>query len=109
VPHCWDAGLLFEQTSSILLCSDLLLQRGDVAPVTESDVLGAVGATLKAQHAGPTGDSLPYTSETDTILGQLADLEPRALATHHGSTYVGDGKRALLDLIHVLRDVHAPD
>jgi flavorubredoxin len=109
VPHCWDAGLLFEETSSLLLCSDLLLQRGDVAPITDSDVLGSVGATLKAQHAGPTGDSIPYTSETDAILGQLAELAPHLLATHHGSTFAGDGKQVLLDLIQVLRDVHAPD
>ena len=41
VPHCWDAGLLFEESQSVLLCSDLLLQRGDVAPFTDSDMLGA--------------------------------------------------------------------
>src|SRR5437879_495083 len=51
VPHCWDAGLLFEESQSVLLCSDLLLQRGDVAPLTDADVLGPVAAALKAQHA----------------------------------------------------------
>lgn len=106
VPHCWDAGLLFEESQSVLLCSDLLLQRGDVAPFTDSDVLGPVAATLKAQHASPTGDSLPYTTETDAILEGMAEMAPRALATHHGSTYMGDGKRVLSDLIQVLRDVH---
>jgi flavorubredoxin len=106
VPHCWDAGLLFEETESVLLCSDLLLQRGDVAPFTDTDVLGAVATALRAQHTSPTGDSLPYTPETDTILERLAETEPRALATHHGSTYMGNGKKVLLDLIHVLREVH---
>jgi flavorubredoxin len=106
VPHCWDAGLLFEETQAMLLCSDLLLQRGDVAPTTESDVLGSVAATLEAQHASPTGDSMPYTSATDSILDELAQLEPRLLATHHGSTYSGDGAQVLRDLVHVLRDVH---
>jgi flavorubredoxin len=68
VPHCWDAGLLFEETQAMLLCSDLLLQRGDVAPLTESDVLGPVAATLEAQHGSATGDSIPYTSATGSIL-----------------------------------------
>jgi flavorubredoxin len=107
VPHCWDAGLLFEETQAMLLCSDLLLQRGDVAPLTESDVLGRVAAVLEAQHASATGDSMPYTSATDSILYALAQLSPRMLATHHGSTYTGDGARVLRDLVHVLRDVHA--
>jgi flavorubredoxin len=106
VPHCWDAGLLFEQTEAMLLCSDLFLQRGDVPPLTESDVLGQVGAVLKVQHASSTGDSLPFTTETEAILHELASLEPRMLATHHGSTFVGDGARALRDFAQVLRDVH---
>jgi hypothetical protein len=106
VPHCWDAGLLFEESQAMLLCSDLLLQRGDVAPLTESDVLGPAGAVLEAQHDSPTGDSIPYTSTTEGILEHLALLQPRVLATHHGSTFVGDGAQVLRDLAHVLRDVH---
>ena len=33
VPHGWDAGLLFEETQSVLLCSDLFHQNGDVKAV----------------------------------------------------------------------------
>jgi flavorubredoxin len=109
VPHCWDAGLLFEETQASLLCSDLLLQRGDVAALTESDVLGPVAAGLHAQRASPTGDSLPYTTQTDAILLELADLQPRTLATHHGSAFSGDGAGVLRDLIQVLRQVHGLD
>ena len=106
VPHCWDAGLLFEETQATLLCSDLLLQRGDVPPLTDADVLGTVEASLAAQRSSPTGDSLPYTTQTDAILLGLAELAPRTLATHHGSTFTGDGARVLRDLIQVLRKVH---
>jgi flavorubredoxin len=106
VPHSWDAALLFEETQALLLCSDLLLQRGDVAPLTESDVLGPAAAVLSAQRASPAGDSIPYTTDTDAILQGLADLQPRVLATHHGSTFTGDGARALRDLAQVLRDIH---
>ncbi len=33
LPHGWDAGVLFEETSGVLLCSDLFHQLGDVEPV----------------------------------------------------------------------------
>jgi len=106
VPHCWDAGLLFEETQGTLLCSDLFLQRGDLAPITDADVLGPVGAALSAQRASPTGDSLPYTSQTDAILDGLAELRPRTLVPHHGSSFTGDGARALHDLTQVLHQIH---
>ncbi|HKY44597.1 MAG TPA: hypothetical protein VJM50_16020, partial [Pyrinomonadaceae bacterium] len=32
VPHCWEAGQLFEETKGTLLCSDLFHQGGDVEP-----------------------------------------------------------------------------
>jgi hypothetical protein len=40
---------------------------------------------------------------SDLLLQQMA---PRAIATHHGSTYIRDGKPVLSELIQVLRDVH---
>jgi hypothetical protein len=75
VPHCWDAGLLFEATHAVLLCSDLLLQRGkrsDLAPITDTDVFGPAAAALSAQHDSSTGDGMPYTTQTDVVLDGLA-------------------------------------
>lgn len=46
VPHCWDAGLFFEETQGTLLCSDLFHQNGDVEPITSSDVIGRARQTL---------------------------------------------------------------
>ena len=40
LPHGWDAGVLFEESDRVLLCSDLLHQLGNVEPVTSSDVVG---------------------------------------------------------------------
>src|SRR5512139_4082125 len=41
LPHAWECGLLVEESTSTLLCSDLLTQGGaDLPPVTESDILG---------------------------------------------------------------------
>src|SRR4026208_277935 len=39
LPHGWDAGVLFEETSGVLLCSDLFHQVGDVEPGTSNDIL----------------------------------------------------------------------
>jgi flavorubredoxin len=46
VPHGWDAGVLFEEKSGVLLCSDLFHQLGEVEPVTSEDVLGRWDAAL---------------------------------------------------------------
>jgi flavorubredoxin len=105
VPHCWEAGLLFEETQGTLLCSDLFHQRGDVEPVTERDIVDRFRATLTAYQAGPLANYLPYTPNTQGILEGLAALQPRTVATMHGSTFVGDGARAIRDLATVFRDV----
>jgi len=47
---------------------------------------------------------MPYTSDTDPTLRRLAALRPRTIALMHGSTFCGDGERALLDLATVIRE-----
>jgi hypothetical protein len=64
VPHCWEAGLLFEETSGTLLCSDLFHQNGDVEPLTESDVIDRARKTLIDYQAGPFANYMPYTKHT---------------------------------------------
>ena len=108
VPHCWEAGLLFEETQATLLCSDLFHQNGDVPALTESDVVAAARQTLIDYNASPFANYMPYTPNTDTILQGLADLKPRTLATMHGSTFIGDGERALRDLAVVMRETLGP-
>lgn len=108
VPHAWDAGLLFEETTGTLLCSDLLHQSGDVEAVTSSDVLERVRSTLVSYQQGPFHDYLPYTRRTGPTLERLAGLGPQRLVTMHGSTFEGDGARVLRDLDQILRDVLTP-
>ncbi|HEY4669636.1 MAG TPA: hypothetical protein VIH05_07675 [Tepidiformaceae bacterium] len=105
VPHCWEAGLLFEETTKLLLSSDLLHQNGDVEPFTTSDVVDRARQTLVDYQAGPLANYMPYTKQTGEILRGLAALEPATIATMHGSTFEGDGKQALLDLAGVMKDV----
>ena len=103
VPHCWDAGLFFEETDRTLLCSDLFFQPGDPAPVTEADVVEAATAAIREGAKGPLANDMPYTPYTDATLRRLAALEPRTLAVMHGSSFRGDGRRALLELAAVIR------
>jgi flavorubredoxin len=105
VPHCWDAGLMFEETNGTLLSSDLFHQGGDVEPLTESDIIGRARKTLTDYQAGPLANYMPYTKQTDAILQKLADLDPRTIAPMHGSAYAGDGGRAVRDLAVMLREV----
>jgi flavorubredoxin len=105
VPHCWEAGLLFEETNGTLLSSDLFHQNGDVEPWTESDVIERVRQTLVDYQAGPLANYMPYTKHTDGILHKLAELKPRTIAPMHGSALAGDGERALRDLSVVMREI----
>ena len=105
VPHCWDAGLFFEEVDRTLFCSDLFFHPGDPDPLTESSVVEPARAAMAASFAGPMAHEVPYTPRTDPTLRKLADLEPRTLALMHGSTYRGDGKQALLDLARVWQEL----
>ena len=109
VPHCWDAGLMFEQTNGTLLCSDLFHQLGDVEPLTHADVIERARKTLVDYQAGPFANYMPYTKHTDTIMQKLAALKPRTIAPMHGSAYAGDGERATRDLAVVMREVLDPE
>ena len=105
VPHCWEAGLLFEETERTLLCSDLFHQDGDVEPMTQSDVIGRCRETLVGYQRGPLANYVPYCSLTEATLNRLAALQPKRLATMHGSVYVGDGSTALRDLAVMWQEV----
>lgn len=107
LPHGWDAGLLFEETSKTLFCSDLFHHGGDVEPLTEADLSDHVRTTLHEMQAGPLANYIPYTSRTESILTGLAELKPKTLAIMHGSSFTGDGAAALHGLAGAMREVLA--
>lgn len=107
VPHCWEAGLLFEQENRTLFSSDLFHQNGDVEPLIESDIIGRARQTLIDYQAGPFANYMPYTQHTDDTLQRLASLQPKTIAAMHGSAFSGDGERAIRDLATVMREVLA--
>ena len=105
LPHGWDASVLFEETQKTLLCSDLFHQVGDVDPCTSSDVVGRSVEAMKTYQSGVLADYAPYTPLTDHLFAKLANLKPERLAIMHGSSFEGDGARALADLAAGFRTV----
>jgi hypothetical protein len=105
LPHGWDASVLFEETAKTLLCSDLFHQVGDVEPLTTSDVVGRSREALEAYQAGVLAEYSPYTHYTDRLFQKLASLDPQRFAIMHGSSFEGDGARALTDLAVVFKEM----
>lgn len=98
LPHCWDAGLIFEETTCTLFTSDLFTQLGEPAAVTDRDVAGAAVEVEKI---------LPFTSLTPNAaptVRKLAALAPRTLAIMHGSSFSGDGATMLSRLADYYAD-----
>jgi flavorubredoxin len=92
VPHNWEAQVLFEETTNTLFCGDILTQIGDDAALTTGDL---VEPALEAEAAFRQSSMAPHTGDT---LRRLGDLNPTTLAIMHGSSYQGDGAKALCDL-----------
>ncbi len=97
VPHGWEAGVMFEETGSTLLCGDLLTHGGDGPAITEADVTAPAIAMEDMFHSMSMGPN------TDPVLRRLADLAPKTLALMHGSSFTGDGAAAL----HAFADHYA--
>jgi flavorubredoxin len=108
VPHCWEAGLLFEETTKTLLCADLFHQNGLVEPLTRSSVVERFRAAMTTFQSGPFADYLPYTSHTEKTLQRLKELKPKRLAPMHGSTFEGDAEKAFDDLVKAMREILSP-
>jgi flavorubredoxin len=92
VPHCWDAGLLYEETTATLFTSDLFTHVGDPPAVTDGDIVGP--AVAAEEQFGFTA----VTPATGATIRRLAALEPRTLAVMHGSSLAGNAVAALKSL-----------
>jgi flavorubredoxin len=92
VPHGWDAGVLYEETTNTLFCGDLFTQSGDSIAITESDIVAPAFKTEELYQA------TVLNSNTAPTIRRMAELNPTTLALMHGPAYRGNGKQALLDL-----------
>lgn len=89
VPHGWDAGVLFDETTSTLLCGDLFTMTGDRPAVDDGD---PVGPAMEAEDLFGATCLAPATGST---IRRLAELGPTTLALMHGSAFTGDGAASL--------------
>jgi len=97
VPHGWECGYLGEATSRTLLCGDLFTQAGaDNPPLTSGDIVGP------SESMRSMMDYFAHGPDTRQQLTRLAAFEPRVLACMHGSSFAGDGRKALLELAGAL-------
>jgi glyoxylase-like metal-dependent hydrolase (beta-lactamase superfamily II) len=92
VPHAWEARVLYEETTGTLLCGDLFTHLGNRRALTDADIV---------EPAIETEKIFRYSSlapDTATVMRHLGHLAPTTLALMHGSSFNGDGAKALSDL-----------
>ncbi|WP_329407382.1 MBL fold metallo-hydrolase [Nocardia vinacea] len=97
-PHNWEARVLYEETTGVLFCGDLMTQLGNGPALTDSDLVERAAVAEDVFHATSLGPAVPAT------LNRLAELEPTTLAIMHGSSFIGDGASALRNLATVYQD-----
>jgi flavorubredoxin len=92
IPHGWEAGVLYEESTGTLLCGDLFTQLGNAPALTTGDI---VGPAIAAEDLFRFSTLHPSTGRT---IRRLATLAPRMLALMHGPAFTGDGAAAIRSL-----------
>jgi flavorubredoxin len=92
VPHAWESGLIYEETTGTLFCGDLFAHIGRGPAVTSDGIFDAAIAAEKVFR------STSLTPATGPTIRALAELKPDKLAVMHGSCYSGDCVDALRQL-----------
>jgi flavorubredoxin len=85
VPHAWESGLMFEETTATLFCGDLFTHAGRGDPA-----IGAAGILQPAIEAEEMFHATALTPATAPTIRRLAALKPKRLAVMHGSCFEGD-------------------
>ncbi|MQY22015.1 oxygen-binding di-iron domain-containing protein [Nocardia macrotermitis] len=101
-PHNWESRVLYEQTTGVLFCGDLMTQLGDGPAITDTDLVEPATLAEDVFHQTSLGPAVP------TTLRRLAELHPTTLAIMHGSSFTGDCATALNDLASVYDQRLAP-
>jgi len=101
VSHCWEARVLFEETTRTLLCGDLFTHLGKRPAVTSNDIVGP------AEEAEALFKSDVSHPDDRSAVRSLAKLDPTVLGVMHGSSFNGDCVKALNDLATLYDDMLA--
>ncbi|MDB5447007.1 MAG: fold metallo-hydrolase [Phenylobacterium sp.] len=94
VPHAWESGLIYEETTRTLFAGDLFAHVGDGPALTRESIVAAAAQTESMFR------STSLTPQLAPTIRRLATLNPQTLAVMHGSCFAGDGGgelRALAD------------
>jgi flavorubredoxin len=93
LPHAWECGHLYEDSTATFFCGDLFTQPGAThPPVTESDILSPSEAFRRAL------DYFSHSKHAPAQLERLAQTQPALLACMHGAAWRGDGAALLREL-----------
>ncbi|MGE3143660.1 MAG: MBL fold metallo-hydrolase [Hyphomonadaceae bacterium] len=92
VPHGWEAGLMFEESTGTLLCGDLFTQYGQARVMGDEDIVAPAIAAEDIAHYSALHPTMGAT------IRNLAQLRPRMLALMHGPAFTGDAAAALTAL-----------
>ena len=98
VPHAWESGLVFEETTATLFTGDLFTHVGNGPAVTKDSIVPAAIATEEMFHSSSLAPNIGRT------IRNLIELHPRRLAVMHGSCFEGDCKTELLGLARYYQD-----
>ena len=93
LPHGWETGYFFDESTRTLLCGDLFTQPGSgETAVTDGDILEPSEAFREKM------DYFSHSTRAPELLETLASTEPATLACMHGSVWQGDGAALLRTL-----------
>jgi len=97
LPHGWECGHLFENTTKTLFCGDLFTQGGhEHEPITTNDILDT------SEEMRAALDYFSQTRRVHELMEKLAVNSPRVLACMHGAAWEGDGAALLRQLASAL-------
>jgi len=92
VPHAWDAGLLYDETTKTLLCGDLFGWASNFEATTDGDLRERAAAAEDLFRA------TALTPATAPTIRKLAELDIDTLAPMHAPAFTGDCRAALRGL-----------
>ncbi len=84
VPHAWESGLMFEETTCTLMTGDLFTAAGDGPALTRDGIVEAAAQTEEMFQA------TSLTPQLAPTIRRLAALQPKTLAVMHGSCFADD-------------------
>jgi len=93
VPHGWECGYLYDDTTKTLFCGDLFTQPGTGERALVSDDILSPSEAFRHQM-----DYFSHSRNAPALMDKLAQLRPELLACMHGSAWAGDGAGLLRKL-----------